>query len=1202
MGIAASPRMQKYFDTLQEDVKKAFDLAAKAREKGYDPSTKVEVKLAKNLAERVVGLISIIAPQVVGTKIVDRIVELEKQYGNQDWRVAMVIAHEVAQQKFCSFKNDLEAIEVGIRIGFAYVTVGVVSSPIEGFTHLEIKNRRDTGKYFCMHFAGPVRNAGGTAAAVSVIIGDYVRKQMGYQPYDPDENECNRCHTELMDYHERVTNLQYVPSREEAYFLVKHCPVEIAGDASEKMDVSNYKDLPRVPTNKIRSGYCLLYSGCIPLKAPKLWKNLSKWGKEMSLDDWNFLEEFLHIQHEAKSKSSSAKPKQAEEKHAKISPIYTYISDLVGGRPVISHPLRSGGFRLRYGRSRVSGYSAQSVHPATTHILDNFVAIGTQLKVERPGKAAAMTTCDTIEGPRVLLNNGDIVYVESAEMARLINKDVKEILYVGDVLINYGDFLNRAHSLIPPGYCEEWWALECKKAITEKSAPENESASSNKTDIARTGITTKNDITSTLEKHIPQQRLTEILKDPLRQRPTYDQAFFISKILNIPLHPWYTFFYNEITVDQFKTLVKAIAAAQGTTIIFEKDVHAICCLLGVPLRIQGKTMVFSPEVMASLNLVVSNVPVDFIEQNAQQEQSEYNAHDAHNLPETVVDIINKYAPITIRDKSGVFIGARMGRPEKGKLRRLSTSPHGLFPVNEQGGRLRSFQSCLEHGFIVADCAAYLDKATNTLSPLPKSHITDQANQKVFVTNRSQIVAEGTPGAQTHCIMKFPFKEMFNYCVKQLNMHVPPDLIKGVQGTVNQDHYVEHPVKAMLRAHHGIFVNKDGTIRYDASEIPITHFKPKEINAPVQRLIELGYTHDIHGVELTHPDQICEIIPQDILLPCCPESGNEPCDQVMFNTTKFIDDLLVKVYGCQPYYNLKTKEDLIGHYVIGLAPHTSAGTVGRIIGFTQAQAMYCHPLFHAANRRDCDGDELCYLMLMDSFLNFSTHYLPSSRGGTMDAPLVLTSLLDPTEVDDMAFDLDIAWSYPLEFYHAACEYKKPWDVKIPLLKDHLKTERQLEGMGFTHDTSNINTGALCSAYKTLPSMQEKVHGQMALADKIRAVDEHDVARIVIQTHFIRDTKGNLRKYSQQEFRCVKCNTKYRRPPLVGACVQKDCHGKILFTISEGSIVKYLEPSISLANRYNLPTFLHQSLELTKLHIEGVFGKEKETQKGLGDWFG
>ena len=59
---------------------------------------------------------------------------------------------------------------------------------------------------------------------------------------------------------------------------------------------------------------------------------------------------------------------------------------------------------------------------------------------------------------------------------------------------------------------------------------------------------------------------------------------------------------------------------------------------------------------------------------------------------------------------------------------------------------------------------------------------------------------------------------------------------------------------------------------------------------------------------------------------------------------------------------------------------------------------------------------------------------------------------------------------------------------------------------------------------------------------------------------------------------------------------------MFTVSEGAIIKYLEPAISLSNKYNLPAYLKQVLELTKNRVEGVFGKEKDKQEGLNRWFG
>ena len=74
---------------------------------------------------------------------------------------------------------------------------------------------------------------------------------------------------------------------------------------------------------------------------------------------------------------------------------------------------------------------------------------------------------------------------------------------------------------------------------------------------------------------------------------------------------------------------------------------------------------------------------------------------------------------------------------------------------------------------------------------------------------------------------------------------------------------------------------------------------------------------------------------------------------------------------------------------------------------------------------------------------------------------------------------------------------------------------------------------------------------------------------------------------------------RRPPLSGVC--SSCKGKIIFTVNEGGIKKYLEPALDLANKYKLSVYMIQNLELIKRHIESIFGKEKEKQEALAKWF-
>jgi len=446
------------------------------------------------------------------------------------------------------------------------------------------------------------------------------------------------------------------------------------------------------------------------------------------------------------------------------------------------------------------------------------------------------------------------------------------------------------------------------------------------------------------------------------------------------------------------------------------------------------------------------------------------------------------------------------------------------------------------------------------------------------------------------------KYFFEKAIHLLNMEnwEVPALIKGVRGTSSEEHDFEHPAKGILRARHNLCVNKDGTIRYDGTELPITHFKPKEIKTSIKKLIELGYERDIYGNNLENDEQILELMPHDIILPSCPDTKDEKADDVFFNITRFVDEELKRFYYMEKYYNFNSKEDLIGVLVVCMAPHNCAGVIGRVIGFSKCQGLYASPYMHAAMRRDCDGDEAAVMLLLDVLLNFSKKFLPSHRGGNQDAPLVLNAHIRAGEVDEQILDFEICSRYPLEMYEAAEQRKHSGEIKIETVKTRLKNGKDtFANIGFTHDSSDFNKGVINSSYKFLPTMKDKVEQQMDLVKKIRAVDTGDVAHLIIDRHFIRDLRGNLRKFSHQIFRCVACNEKFRRPPMAGKCTK--CGGRIIFTISEGSIKKYLEPALKLAEEFNIPSYTKQGLELTKIYIESIFGKDEDKQIELKKWF-
>ena len=1641
--------IKSYHAHLLEELNRAYEIAKKARAKGFDPSTEVEIPIAKNMAERVEQLMKI-------EGLAKRIMELEKE-GLSREEICFKIAEEIVKGKFGAF-DGLTAIDKAIRTAVAILTEGVVAAPIEGIAKVKIDKNHDGTEFLKIYYAGPIRSAGGTAQVVSVLVGDYIRRLIGLNRYIPTEEEILR-YCEEIPLYKRVANLQYLPSDAEIRLIVSNCPVCIDGEPTEDVEVSGYRNLPRVETNRVRGGMCLVIAEGIALKAPKLKKMVKKLG----IDGWEWLDKLINKEFEeqkaeevekytsglygAKSEENEEEfeseeeeleiaekldKDESEELEAQIKPRDKYLSDIVAGRPVFSHPSRKGGFRLRYGRARNSGFATVGINPATMIIADGFIAIGTQLKVERPGKAGGVVPITSIEGPTVRLKNGDVIKINTAQEALALKDQVEKILDMGEILINFGDFLENNHPLMPSSYVYEWWIQEVKDKIP------------------------KGDY----------RKIDE------------DTALKLCDEYGVPLHPDHTYLWHDIGVDDYFYLRNYIAEhgkieGRGKPcLVIDYDERAKKILedLLVEHKVrEGKFVLDRWKVLVRcLGLTYELKPV----------RAEVGDE------KDVLNIVRKLSGLDVRAKAPTRIGARMGRPEKSKERRMSPPPHILFPVSLAGGKQRDIKTAINYtesynsvkGEITVEVALRRCKECGKETFWLKCDCGGLTEQLYYCPRcKIKIGGEICPRckeeARGYIKKKINLRELYEKALKNLNEWDSLETIKGVIGLTSRIKMPERLEKGILRAKHGVYVFKDGTIRYDMTDLPITHFKPKEINVTVEKLRELGYTVDWQGNELKSEDQIVELKPQDVIL-------SKDCAEYLVKVAKFIDDILVKFYGLEPFYNVGKPEDLIGHLIIGLAPHTSAGVLGRIIGFTDVLAGYAHPYFHAAKRRNCfkgdteilvnidgevqritmkdlyelfenerfekgvwirdkpkanvkvysfdpesgkvvltdvvdvikaeapehlieieleggksftvtpdhwvltydgsklvrkrafevkegdlmlspavefdecdveeidllkefakledlhdivmirgakgflernltkeerkkyydglrydsislkdlleilnakgltlgdiskdvylavkrdrvlvrrfvkvkpllkligyylaegyarcskncyqivfstfdenvkreikesvreafgdciginerewkltissgivyllftkilktgsnahdkrvpsfvfklpkekvkillsayftgdgsalkttprvsvysvnlsllrdielllmefeikgyftvdrnanrgnsialryykhrginapvstvyafniageyydrffeeigfnierkqsiydlhkdktrrrdlrrtefgwllrvrkiryvmasepfvyclnarhyhnviindyivsaqcDGDEDSVMLLLDGLLNFSRYYLPDKRGGQMDAPLVLTAIIDPREVDSEVHNMDIVERYPLDFYKATLRYADPKELVgiIERVEDRLESELRFCCLGFTHDTESIALGVKESAYKSLDTMRDKVNAQMSLAEKIVAVDEHDVAERVLKSHFLPDIIGNLRAFSRQEFRCVNCNAKYRRLPLAGKCLK--CGGKLTLTVHNSSITKYLELSKYLCEKYKVSNYTKQRLMLIDLEIRSLFESDTKKQIKISDFFG
>jgi DNA polymerase II large subunit len=1134
MKFAASDAMLSYFNTLESELNRAIDLANRARANGADPLPTIEIPVAKDLADRVEKLLAI-------QGVAKRLRELEMTMEREE--AALQVGLEVAGGKIVSFGSKKEAIEAAVRVAMAVLTEGVVAAPIEGIAKIDLAKNDDGSEYIRIYYAGPIRSAGGTAQALSVLAADYVRRSLGIARFIPRPDEVERYVEEITAYH-RAVHLQSLPSDEEIRLIVRNCPICIDGEPTEEAEIEGWRDLPRIETNRIRGGMALVIAEGIALKAPKVKKHVDK----LKLDGWDWLDKFV-VTIKTDDTSAQLKPKDK------------YLQDLIAGRPVFSYPSMPGGFRLRYGRSRNTSFAAAGISPATMVLMDDFIAAGTQIKVERPGKAAGIAPVDSIEGPTVRLFNGDVLRVDNAEEALRIRASVQKILDIGEILINFGDFLENNHPLVPSSYCYEWWFLEL--ANTPYRTP-FETPHLNAGTIWTTGTDLKN--------------------------PDQKTALSISDSYKVPLHPKYTYLWHDINLEDYTLLAEYIQENGKYTekLLFplNNKIKDILETLLVPHTVREKKIYIEEPLplMRCLGLD-TNLKKTWI-------ATESN----------IMDMVSKVSGITIRKRAQIRIGGRMGRPEKSDRRQMKPAPHVLFPIGEAGGRRRSLKTAKEYVDEDYD-APYLNTGSFrnglTVQREKIGTIKVQIGERICPSCRIHTFKNRCKcGRFTHATtsvaeMSIDFKKEYQEALERVGERDNFESIKGVLGLTSKNKTPEPLEKGILRAKYDIVVFKDGTVRYDLSDMPLTHIKPREIGVSVEKLKELGYVKDIYGKPLVDENQILELKVQDIIV-------SKDCAEYLLKTARFIDDLLMKYYKAGSYYHALDINDLIGKLVIGLAPHTSAGVLGRLIGFTSASVGYAHPFFHAAKRRNCDGDEDCVMLLMDGLLNFSRSYLPDKRGGQMDAPLVLTTRIDPDEVDKEAHNVDVLFQYPLEFYEATLQYKNPRDIVkvMDIVSGRLGTPAQYEGFGFTHDTSNIAAGPRNSAYKTLGSMIEKMDAQLALARKIKAVDPEDVAERIINSHFLPDLIGNLRSFSKQKVRCTKCNAKYRRPLLRGSCPR--CGGNIVLTVHVGSVRKYLETSLRIADEYNVRHYTKQRLELLELEMRSLFESDKVKQKGLADF--
>lgn len=1157
-----------YQESILQSVQKNLNVGMEARRRGIDVTERVEPKIAFDLSDRVAKMHDI--------DIAKRLRELLSNTSKE--RAALKIAEEIALGEYG--EDDLRTrLDNAVRVSLAVVTEGVTIAPLQGIADVQLKKNSNGKEYLSISFAGPIRSAGGTEAALTMLIADHARKIVGVDSYSADsfDDETGRFVEELRIYEREVGSFQFKVLDEDVIKCISRLPVELDGVDTDPVEVVGHRGMKRISTDRVRGGALRVMNDGLIGRSRKLLKLV----EELGVDGWDWLNDL-----------------KGAIQTGNEDAVYHRMSEVITGRPVLSMTKKIGGFRLRYGRCYNTGFATIGIHPTIPILLNHAVVVGTQIKMDVPGKASTIALVDSIEPPLVKLDDGNVLYVSTVQQAIEIRSKVEKIIYLGDILISYGDFLENNAQLLPASYVEEIWALQLKSKLISLETNQHPSSSSDTSLILSEAEKEK-------DGKINNKRIVQLVEEPLIIFPTVKEAFEISRMYLVPLHPRYSFYWESVSIDEVLLLKDHLVTSKqnnddivSVNLTYNPELKDILERLGVVHSVENGSIRISntDQIYALRSLLLESKPYSTDSRTSRSispQSSETN---------DILGFISRISGVEVMSKFASSIAVRVGRPEKAAERKMKPPVHVLFPVGTKGGATRdilkaakgeSFYAEIANRFCI-DCnlpsvGTYCRKCgaatpIRNLCIFCKRDIPDST----FNNRCDRCHVEG----KTYSPVSYPLSTAIEETQQKLRvMAVEP--LKGVRSLISKDKAAEPLEKGVLRQKHNLYTFKDGTIRFDATNEPLTHFKPKWIRTSIERLKDLGYKKDYLGRDIVTTDQLVELFMQDIIIPL--ESA-----KYLIRVSKFIDEELVKLYGLEPFYNVSSVEDLVGHLAVGLAPHTSVGIIGRIIGFTDSQVCLASPIWHSAKRRDCDGDADSMMLLMDAFLNFSYSFLPNKIGGLMDAPLLIQPLVLPHEVQRQAHNIDISSSYPLEFYQATWKQVKSGDLseKIETIKNRIGKESQFFDYGFTHFTDLLTTNVQRSAYSRLNTMDEKLEMQISTAKLINAVDPDEVVSMVLTTHILPDIMGNMRAYSSQAFRCSKCGEKYRRIPLIGKCTE--CGNELLQTVTRGSVEKYIDIAAHMCEQFKISDYLRCRVKSLTAELNLIFQQQKKNQFTLTDF--
>ena len=135
-----------YHSWMDERADEAYAIAEKARSKGLDHQTFVEIPRASDLAGRTEKLL---IDHLDGLEIAD---DIRIMLANEDRETTAIrMAEQVAIRCRDEGRGTQMSIDVGLRVGLAILTEAVLVAPLEGISEVRLLSNLDGSQFVSIH-------------------------------------------------------------------------------------------------------------------------------------------------------------------------------------------------------------------------------------------------------------------------------------------------------------------------------------------------------------------------------------------------------------------------------------------------------------------------------------------------------------------------------------------------------------------------------------------------------------------------------------------------------------------------------------------------------------------------------------------------------------------------------------------------------------------------------------------------------------------------------------------------------------------------------------------------------------------------------------------------------------------------------------------------------------------------------------------